>query len=115
MTPIYGPTLDVIDWQSYVIISVARVSLPCYFSSYDYALLYILDLGKELFAIYLLVRAIVAMLGMQKTWECALEARGFSYLQLSPSPHTPVVHYKSFPILNSFLTLSECHHHPCSL
>lgn len=38
-----------------------------------------------------------------------------SDLQLSPAPHTPVVHYKSFPILNSLLTLSEGHHHPCSL
>lgn len=37
-----------------------------------------------------------------------------SDLQLSP-PHIPVVHYKSFPILNSFLTSSEGHHHPCSL
>lgn len=47
ITPIYVPSLDFIDWQSYVIISVVMVSLPCCFSSYDYVLLYILILEKS--------------------------------------------------------------------
>lgn len=113
--PIYVPSMNFIDWQSCVIISVVRVSLPCYFSSCDYVLLYRLILENNKFAVYLLVRAIKVATYLQKTWEPALRARGSSlsssYLS-APSPHTPVVHYKSFQILHS--KLSEGHHHLAS-
>lgn len=111
----YVQSLDFIDCKPGLIISIVEVSLPCYFSSCEYILLYRLILETR--SLLLLLQSMKVARYLEKTWEFALGARGSCLIPSYPSElllHTHL--HKPFQVLHSLLKLSERYpHHLCFL